>query len=95
MLFRSKAEENSNPDAQDHEDSESFYGILEEQIVPLYYERDANNLPVEWIKMMKASIAAVTPRFSTARMVRDYTEQAYLPAAKRGGAVTTAAEQTW
>jgi glucan phosphorylase len=45
--------------------------------------------------MMKASIASVTPRFSTARMVRDYTEQAYLPAAKRGGAVTTTAEQTW
>jgi glucan phosphorylase len=45
--------------------------------------------------MMKASIATVTPRFSTARMVRDYTEQAYLPAAKRGGAVTAATEQTW
>jgi starch phosphorylase len=90
-----KAEENPNPDAQDHEDSESFYDILEEKIVPLFYERDANDLPVGWIKTMKASIAAVTPRFSTARMVRDYTEQAYLPAAKRGGAVTTAAEQTW
>jgi len=90
-----KPEENPNPDAQDHEDSESFYDILEEKIVPLFYERDANDLPVGWIKMMKASIASVTPRFSTARMVRDYTEQAYLPAAKRGGAVTTAAEQTW
>jgi glycogen phosphorylase len=90
-----KPEENPNPDAQDHEDSESFYDILEEKIIPLFYERDANDLPVGWIKMMKASIAAVTPRFSTARMVRDYTEQAYLPAAKRGGAVTTTVEQTW
>ena len=90
-----KPEENANSEAQDHEDSESFYDILEEKIVPLFYERDANDLPTGWIKTMKASIAAVTPRFSTARMVRDYTEQAYLPAAKRGGAVTTAAEQTW
>ena len=63
--------------------------------MPLYYKRDANGLPVEWIKMMKASIATITPRFSTARMVRDYTEQAYIPAAKRGGAVTAAAEQSW
>ena len=88
-------EEFDNPDKQDREDSESLYDILEDKIVPLFYKRDANGLPVGWIKMMKASIATVTPRFSTARMVRDYTEQAYLPAAKRGGAVTTAAEQTW
>jgi starch phosphorylase len=84
-----------NPDAQDHEDSESLYEILEDKIVPQYYERDANGLPTGWIKMMKASMATVTPRFSTARMVREYAEQAYLPAAKRAGAITTRAEQTW
>ena len=89
------SEESDNTDKQDREDSESFYDILEEKIVPLFYKRDAKGLPAGWIKMMKASIATVTPRFSTARMVRDYTEQAYLPAAKRAGAVTTAAEQTW
>jgi glucan phosphorylase len=44
---------------------------------------------------MKGSIATVVPRFSTARMVRDYAEQAYVPAAKRAGAVTLIAEQTW
>ncbi len=84
-----------NPDMQDYEDSESLYSILEEQIVPLYYTRDVNGLPVEWIKVMKNSIATITPRFSTARMVRDYAEDAYLPAAQRGGATITAAEQTW
>jgi alpha-glucan phosphorylase-like protein len=87
--------ESDNADQQDRDDSESLYDILENKIVPLYYKRDANSLPVEWIKMMKASIATITPRFSTARMVRDYAEQAYLPAAKRGGAVTVAAEQSW
>jgi starch phosphorylase len=88
-------QEFDNPDMQDHEDSESLYEILEDDIVPLYYKRESNNLPVEWIKKMKASMATVVPRFSTARMVRDYSEQAYVPAAKRAGAVTTPAEQTW
>jgi starch phosphorylase len=88
-------EEFDNPDMQDHADSESLYDILEEEIVPLYYKRDSNNLPVEWIKRMKASMATVVPRFSTARMVRDYSEQAYVPAAKRAGAVTAPAEVTW
>jgi starch phosphorylase len=84
-----------NHEQQDNEDSESFYSILEKKIVPLYYERDGNDLPAGWIKMMKASISTVVPRFSTARMVRDYAEQAYLPAAKRGGAVSAPQEQTW
>jgi starch phosphorylase len=89
------AEESDNTDKQDRNDSESLYDILESKIAPLFYKRDANGLPTGWIKMMKASIATVTPRFSTARMVRDYTEQAYLPAAKRGGTVTTTTEQAW
>jgi glycogen phosphorylase len=84
-----------NQDAQDQSDSQSFYDLLENKIAPLFYKQDATGLPVEWIKMMKASIATVTPRFSTSRMVRDYTEQAYLPAAKRAGIVTNAQEQTW
>jgi starch phosphorylase len=88
-------QEFDNPDMQDYEDSESLYKILEEQLVPLYYKRDANGLPADWIKVMKNSMATVTPRFSTARMVRDYCQQAYMPAAKRAGAVTAAAEQTW
>ncbi len=89
------AHESDNHDHQDEEDSESFYDILEDKIVPLYYNRDANDLPANWIKVMKASIASITPRFSTARMVRDYCEQAYLPAAQRAGAVTTTAEAAW
>lgn len=88
-------QESDNLDQQDHEDSESLYKILEEQIAPLFYKRDADGLPREWIKMMKASMATVVPRFSTARMVRDYTTEAYLPTAKRAGAVTASQEQTW
>jgi starch phosphorylase len=88
--------ENENTDIQDHEDSLSLYDLLENQIAATYYKRNADGLPRQWIKHMKASIAAVVPRFSTARMVRDYAEEAYLPAAKRGGLVIKApAEQVW
>jgi len=88
--------ENSNTDQQDQEDSQSLYDILENKIAPLYYQRNPDGLPTEWIKRMKASIATVLPRFSTARMVRDYVEEAYLPAAKRAGATLNGStEEQW
>ena len=68
---------------QDAEDARSLYETLESVIVPLYYERDQRDLPRRWIRMMKQSIASLTPRFSASRMVRDYTENGYLPAAAR------------
>ena len=91
------SEEFDNPDDQDAHDSESLYQLLEHAIAPLYYTQTAAGLPLDWINVMKASIATITPRFSTARMVRDYAEEAYLPAAKRGGATfaARAAEPTW
>jgi starch phosphorylase len=70
-------------EAQDREDAQSLYVTLEEQIIPTYYARDAQGLPRAWLRMMKRSIA-VAPRFSASRMVREYAEQAYLPAAARG-----------
>ena len=49
-------------------------------IVPLFYGREENDLPLRWIHMMKQAMATLTPRFSASRMVRDYTENGYLPA---------------
>ncbi|MGE5233392.1 MAG: alpha-glucan family phosphorylase [Acidobacteriota bacterium] len=69
---------------QDRDDALSLYQTLEEQIVPLYYERDEHALPRRWIAMMKRSIATLTAQFSSTRMVRDYVEQAYLPVALGG-----------
>ncbi len=69
---------------QDRHDVASLYDTLERVIVPLYYERDEEGLPREWIAMMKRAMATLTPRFSANRMVRDYVEQGYLPAARRG-----------
>ena len=71
---------------QDAEDVESLYDVLEHQIIPLYYERNESGLPSEWIGRMKHAMATLTPQFSASRMVRDYIEIAYLPAAARGRA---------
>jgi starch phosphorylase len=65
---------------QDGTDADDLYRLLEQEIVPLYYARDGEGLPTEWIGRMKAALAALSPRFSTSRMVREYTERLYVPA---------------
>jgi starch phosphorylase len=65
--------------AQDREDALALYHLLEEQVVPTYYERDGKGLPRRWLAMMKESIATITPRFSSDRMTRDYATTAYRP----------------
>jgi glycogen phosphorylase len=63
---------------QDEAHAESLYNILENDIVPLYYnERSADGLPGEWIAMMKESISTLSWRFSMRRMVKEYTEKLY------------------
>ena len=65
----------------DDADALSLYDILEDQIIPLYYtERNAENVPLEWVAMMKKSIQTITPQFSTRRMLKEYIERMYLPA---------------
>jgi glycogen phosphorylase len=72
-----------NPDegAQDWADAQDMYQLLENDIVPAYYERDADGLPRRWLKLMKESIASTIWQFSTTRMLEEYVEQLYLPAA--------------
>jgi starch phosphorylase len=64
---------------QDQLDAQSLYRILEEEIVPEYYNRGDDDLPTQWIERMKRSIVTVGHGFSSDRMVRDYVEKAYLP----------------
>ena len=71
---------------QDHEDADSFYRILEEEIVPTYYQRNERGLPPLWLAHMKRAIATITPQFSSSRMVADYVRQSYLPALERAAA---------
>ncbi|MBC8333616.1 MAG: alpha-glucan family phosphorylase [Anaerolineae bacterium] len=65
---------------QDQLDIAHLYDVLEKEIIPLYYDRAENNLPREWISRMKIAIRTLSPQFSMRRMVKEYTEQLYLPA---------------
>ncbi|MFN6540514.1 MAG: alpha-glucan family phosphorylase [Nostoc sp. EkiNYC01] len=64
---------------QDRIDSESLYQLLEEEIVPLYYDQDAQGIPHRWVQMMKTSIKTNAPLFNTDRMIADYVSQVYVP----------------
>jgi starch phosphorylase len=70
---------------EDREDAASLYHLLEEEVVPLFFERSTDGLRRPWIQVMKSSIMSVVPHFSAHRMVRDYVEKVYLPAAGRRG----------
>ncbi|MGD9644363.1 MAG: alpha-glucan family phosphorylase [Pirellulales bacterium] len=65
----------------DRRDATDLYRVLEEQIIPLYYDRDIDGLPRQWIKLMMNSISSLAWRFSADRMVMDYVNSCYLPAA--------------
>jgi starch phosphorylase len=65
---------------QDEADAEALYAVLEEQVLPAYYERDEAGLPQRWIALMRESIAELGPRFGSARMVAEYVDRLYLPA---------------
>jgi glycogen phosphorylase len=71
-----------SPEEEDRLDAESVYNILEEKVIPLYYNRDRQNMPQEWVAMMKRCISSITPVFSAHRMVKDYYQKLYLPASK-------------
>lgn len=67
----------------DARDAEELYGLLEECVVPLFYQRDASGIPRAWLARVRESMARLTPRFSSNRMLREYTERYYLPLAER------------
>lgn len=68
--------EHSNSDA---EDSGILYHLIESEVAPLFFDRDKDGVPLGWVEMMKDSMVNAITRFSTQRMLVDYTEQAYVP----------------
>lgn len=66
-----------NQDFQDELDSETIYSMLENEIVPLFYDRDSSGLPKSWISYVKNSIAHIAPAFTTKRMIDDYNNKYY------------------
>ena len=69
-------------EAQDQADSQSLYRTLEEKIIPTFYYRDKNGMPTKWIQIMKNSIITTGGKYSTSRMLVDYTKDYYIPLCK-------------
>lgn len=76
-----------NHDEQDQADSRCLYTTLEQVIIPLYYHQDKNGVPHRWVDRMKEAIKTVTPDYSTQRMVQDYTNKFYVPAASNSAKI--------
>ena len=63
--------------AQDERDAIALHRILDEQVVPAFYERDGDGVPQQWIARMRASLRTLGPRFCAARMLAEYVEGPY------------------
>ncbi|MGQ7868350.1 alpha-glucan family phosphorylase [Sunxiuqinia sp. sy24] len=71
-------------DFQDELDAQTIYNLFEDEIIPTFYTRNANDIPEEWVGYIKNTQAQVAPHFTTSRMIRDYQERFYAPQATRG-----------
>ena len=76
-------QEFAHSDYQDQVDADALYSLLENEIVPCFYDQDKAGVPARWVAMMKRSIQILVPAFSGDRMVKQYAEHFYLPAAER------------
>jgi starch phosphorylase len=72
-----------NDEAIDAADADALYRLLEEQVVPAFYDRDEANVPHRWLAIVKESIRTVAPQFSARRMVKEYVENMYAPALQK------------
>lgn len=75
--------EHGDDPAWDAAEATALYNVLEQQVIPEFYDRNAAGIPTKWLARMRESMARLTPQYSAARTVREYTENHYLPAAQR------------
>jgi starch phosphorylase len=73
--------EHGDDPAWDAAEAEAIYDLLEREVIPEFYSRDAEGIPTAWVARMRESMARLTPHFSANRTVREYTERHYIPAA--------------
>ena len=78
------ASETLSDERRNLEESRSLYELLQDKVVPLYYDREASGFSPQWVKMAKRSIMTLLPRFNSERMVGEYLQRFYRPAAERG-----------
>jgi starch phosphorylase len=67
---------------QDQADGQSLYHLLENEVIPLFYNRDEKGIPRQWVQKMKESMSSIIPQFNTNRMVTEYMARMYVPAMK-------------
>ncbi len=75
--------EHGDDPAWDAKESEELFDVLENQVIPQFYQRNENGISSEWVTRMRESMAQLTPQFSVTRTVQEYVEQHYVPAASR------------
>jgi len=73
----------ASPEEEDESDAGALYRLLEDEIVPLYYDRDVHGVPCRWVAMIKETMRSLVPAFSARRMMKDYIEKLYRPALQR------------
>ena len=71
-----------DPEEEDKADAEALYRLLEDNVVPLYYDRDRDGIPHSWIRVVKETIRSVMPHFCARRMLKEYTDRVYTKAAQ-------------
>ncbi len=68
-----------NPHQEDERDSAALYELLENEVIPLFYQRDRNGVPYRWLERVRSAMKSVSPQFSARRMMKQYVEQMYIP----------------
>jgi starch phosphorylase len=81
--------------AQDEADVSALYRLLEEEVVPLYYQQDTDGVARAWVRVVKESIRTAAPIFCTRRMLKEYTEKLYVPAIRAAGNIDKEWEAAW
>ncbi len=82
------AETIGSREERDAAEAEALYEIIEREIIPKFYTRDANGIPVDWVRMMRSTISGLGPKVIATRMVRDYVTELYAPAAASAAQVS-------
>ncbi len=74
--------QDSHPDSvdeQDRQDASNLYSTLTEQVIPMFFDRDAHGVPRQWVQRIRRAMATLVPEYNTWRMVQDYTRKYYVP----------------
>jgi starch phosphorylase len=80
-----ESDPNRAQEEQDRQDSGRVFDLLEFEVIPLFYERGADDIPHAWLRKVKASLRSIGPRFNAGRMLEDYLRQAEAPGARKSG----------